>query len=59
MKVRWTDRALRDLEAAFDYVAADNEGAAARLARRLLSAGNSLVGTLMLGRPIGSGKRVL
>jgi len=58
MKVCWTDRAVRDLEEAFDYVAADKEGAAARLARRLLNAGNSLVDTPMLGRPVGGGKRV-
>lgn len=59
MKVRWTDRAVRDLEEAFDYVAADKEGAAARLAKRLFSAGNSLVDTPTLGRPAGDGKRVL
>jgi toxin ParE1/3/4 len=59
VKVRWTDRALRDLAAVFDYVAEDNEGAAARLADRLLEAASRLGDMPLLGRPAEGGRRVL
>ena len=36
--VVWTDRALSDLEAIGDYIARDNEGAAARWVMRLTAA---------------------
>ena len=59
MRVRWADRAVRDVAEAFDYIAADKEGAAERFAERLLDAGDGLAEVPMLGRSIGGGRRVL
>lgn len=50
MKVRWSVRALRDIESIYSYVADDKPEAARRLAERLLAAGDELERHPLLGR---------
>lgn len=51
MSVRWTERALADLDSIFDAVAADRPNAARRLIRLLLSQGAALRAHPRRGRP--------
>ena len=59
MKVRWTNRALRDVADAYSYVAGENEEAAGRLAARLMSAGDRLADHPRMGRPVQEGRRLI
>lgn len=49
-RVEWSRDALDDLKAQVAYIAADNPGAARRVAARIRKVGNSL-GTMASGRP--------
>jgi addiction module RelE/StbE family toxin len=51
MPVVWRTRALADISRIVRYIAADNPVAAARVARELLVAGDSLVPFPRRGRP--------
>ena len=50
MKTRWLRRALRDLEDAYSYVAADNAAAAQRLANHIEAGAQQLSQHPNLGR---------
>jgi toxin ParE1/3/4 len=51
MKVRWSPTSASDLEAIFEYIRIDKEGAAKRTIRGLIRAGNSLCVFPHRGRP--------
>jgi addiction module RelE/StbE family toxin len=51
MKLRYTERAITDLEAIQTYVAADNPSAATKLGKRIKSAVELLENFPELGRP--------
>jgi len=51
VKVRWSRRALSDVAGIYAYIAADNAEAAARMADRLLAAGEGLERFPQMGRP--------
>ena len=51
MSVRWSRRALSDVAGIYAYIAADNVEAAARVADRLLAAGEGLERFPQIGRP--------
>jgi toxin ParE1/3/4 len=51
VKLRWTDSAVEDLRSAHDYVAAENEKAAAETADRIVSAVERLGQFPQMGRP--------
>jgi plasmid stabilization system protein ParE len=59
--VRWSENALADLEAQFDYIAHDNPAAARRVAARLRSAGEALgeTATGRKGRVPGTYEKVV
>lgn len=50
MKVRWSNRALRDVAEIYDYIAADNEEAAVRVSDRLFETVERLAVMPRLGR---------
>ncbi len=52
--VVWTEASLRDLRSIRSYIRQFNPGAAARLAERLLEAGDSLAENPARGRPVGN-----
>lgn len=58
-EVVWSDRALQDLEAIHDFIAADKPLAAAAFARTLYEAGDSLQHLPHRGRPAPNGTREL
>ena len=51
MRVRWSRRALSDVAGIYADIAADNAEAAARMADRLLTAGEGLARFPQIGRP--------
>ncbi len=51
MKIDWTPRAVRHLEAIREYIGQDNPKAAERVARRILHAVELLVNQPHVGRP--------
>jgi toxin ParE1/3/4 len=51
MQVRWSPRASAQLDAIFDYVAADNESAAVRQVRLILAATRQIGQFPECGRP--------
>jgi addiction module RelE/StbE family toxin len=51
MRVRWTRKALDNLDSAVEYIAADKPRAAAGVARKILSAAESLADQPGMGRP--------
>ena len=51
MKIVWTRRAIRHLEAIREYIGQDNPNAAERVAQRILDAIELLVSQPHLGRP--------
>jgi toxin ParE1/3/4 len=51
LKVRWTRRAHRQLEAALAFIAEENPIAAGQVAQRIYSAERTLGGSPMIGRP--------
>ena len=59
VQVIWTERAIRELEAIHDYIAAFRPLAAQRMALRLRSAAEALADAPSLGRSIGHGRREL
>ena len=59
MKVRWSVRALRDVEDIYHHVAADKPEAARHLAEKLVLAGDELAHHPFLGRPGRPGLREL
>jgi len=59
LKVFWSLRALRDIEAIHEYVAADKPKAASRLVERLMLAGDELSTHPWLGRAGRAGLREL
>lgn len=58
-RVVWTHEALRNLELIRAYIAQFDPGAAQRMARRLIEAGNSLALAPLRGRPASAGWREL
>lgn len=52
MKLRWSHQALRDLDAIFDYIAADNPTTALRWIRRLQARAEAAVSAPMAGRVV-------
>lgn len=58
-KIVWTDRAVADVELIVDGLAAERPNAAARLANRLMTAGDGLDLFPLRGRRIGGGRREL
>ena len=51
MRIRWTREALKDLDEAIAYIAADNRGAAERVAKAIKAAAKSLATLPNRGRP--------
>lgn len=58
-EVIWAQEALVHLEEIYAWAAGDKPGAAGRLAKRLLAAGDSLADFLARGREISAGMRQL
>ena len=50
MKIRWTDGAVEDLQSADEYIASDNEKAAAETVDRIVSAVETLEQFPQMGR---------
>lgn len=50
MKIRWTDGAVEDLQSAYEYIASDNEKAAAETVDRIVSAVERLEQFPQMGR---------
>ncbi len=60
MKLRWDARALKDLEAIYDYIANDDPAAAKRVVQRIEESIGRLLIIPMSGRPgIAKGTRLL
>ena len=57
LAVVWTDRALTDLEAIGDFIAADNPAAAERWVSELMASAERAAGTPMAGRQVPEGGR--
>ena len=51
MQIRWTNKALDNLDAAVEYIAADNPTAAKEVAQKILDSVQLLKGQPGLGRP--------
>jgi toxin ParE1/3/4 len=51
VRLEWTQKALGDLKEAGEYIAADNNGAARRMAERVLEAVEYLIDHPNIGRP--------
>jgi len=51
MQIRWTRKALLNLDAAVEYIAADNSAAAAKVAQRIRSVVALLADQPGMGRP--------
>ena len=58
-QVVWTDRALADVEAIYQWISHDRPLAARRMAERLLAAGDRLQTNALRGRAITRGRREL
>lgn len=58
-QVVWTDRALADVEAIYQWIAHDRPLAAQRMAQRFLEAGDRLETNPLRGRAIARGRREL
>jgi plasmid stabilization system protein ParE len=52
MRVHFTAAATRQLRAIFNYIAADNQGAAQRVLERILIVGNGLADNPYMGRKV-------
>jgi toxin ParE1/3/4 len=60
MRLRWDSRALRDIEAIYSYIAADNSKAAKRVVERIEKSVGRLLIMPMSGRPgVRKGTRLL
>ena len=55
MRITWSEPALADLEAIYDFIARDSSHYATRFARRLLEAVERLAALPMLGRMVPEG----
>jgi len=51
MRIRWSRKALLNLDAAVEYIAADNPAAAAKVAQRIWNAAQLLADQPGMGRP--------
>lgn len=51
-KIRWTDKAVTNLESIFDYIANDSKLYAARFIKALISATKKLENLPQIGRPV-------
>ena len=61
MTIRWSDPAIEDLEAVYDYIARDNENKAAQVVAELLLAIDGLERFPQMGQtdPSAPGRRIL
>jgi addiction module RelE/StbE family toxin len=51
MRVKWTHKALDNLDSAVQYIAADKPSAASEVARKILNAAEALANQPGMGRP--------